>query len=71
MILERPNSNNDEYQEPLTYLTYDKKDKNKTKYVLKIFDLEKMNNLSEFIVCNKSIENRILFAFFLERYPMV
>jgi hypothetical protein len=71
LILERPNSNNDEYQEPLTYLTYDKKDKNKTKYVLKIFDLEKMNNLSEFIVCNKSIENRILFAFFLERYPMV
>jgi hypothetical protein len=56
LILERPNSNNDEYQEPLTYLTYDKKDKNKTKYVSKIFDLEKMNNLSEFIVCNKSIE---------------
>jgi serine/threonine protein kinase len=48
-ILKRPNSNNDEYQDPVTYLTYDKKDKYKTKYVLKIFDLEKMTNLSEFI----------------------
>jgi hypothetical protein len=52
LILERPNSNNDEYQDPVTYLTYDKKDKYKTKYVLKIFDLEKMTNLSEFIVRN-------------------
>jgi hypothetical protein len=50
-ILEQPNSNDDECQDSFTYLTYDNKDKNKTKYVLKIIDLEKLTNLSEFIVC--------------------
>ncbi len=71
MILERPNSNNDEYQDPVTYLTYDKKDKYKTKYVLKIFDLEKMTNLSEFIVRNQFQLSKYVFFLFLEGYPMV
>ncbi|CAF1093516.1 unnamed protein product [Adineta steineri] len=48
--LKQTNSNDEEdYDNCFTYLTYDSKDKNKTKYVLKIFDLEKMTNLSEFI----------------------
>ena len=33
------------------YLTYDQKDKNKTKYILHLIDLEKLTNLTEFIVC--------------------
>lgn len=55
-VSERSKSNDDECQDSLTYLTFDKKDKNKTKYVLKLFDLEKLINLSEFIVRNKSYE---------------
>ncbi|CAF3988923.1 unnamed protein product [Rotaria sordida] len=47
--LKYSNSNIDECQGSLAYLVYDNKDKNKTKYALKIVDLEKMTNLSEFI----------------------
>ncbi len=52
-IIERPNSNDDEDKDSFTYLAYDTKDRFKTRYILKIVDLEKMNNISEFIVCNK------------------
>ncbi len=56
-MLERPNTDDDEYQDSVTYLTYDNKDKHKTRYVLQIFDLEKMTNLSEFIVCHLHRQN--------------
>ncbi len=56
-LLERPNTDDDEYQDSVTYLPYDNKDKHKTRYVLKIFDLEKMTNLSEFIVCHLHRQN--------------
>lgn len=50
MILERSNFQKDDYPNTLTYLTYDNREKNKKKYVMKIFDLEKLSNLTEFIV---------------------
>lgn len=48
--LERADLNKDEYPDSFSYLTYDNRDKTKKKYVMKIVDLEKLNNLNEFIV---------------------
>lgn len=48
--LERANLNKDEDSDSLSYLTVDNRDKTKKKYVMKIVDLEKLNNLNEFIV---------------------
>ncbi|CAF1399294.1 unnamed protein product [Rotaria magnacalcarata] len=45
----RANTNADENLSSVTYLAYDQKDNNKTKYALKIVDLEKLTNLSDFI----------------------
>lgn len=39
----------EQYQNSFTYLIFDKKDKNKSKYVLKTIDLEQMTNITEFI----------------------
>lgn len=46
----RADFNTEEYQICGSYVVNDQKDKSKTKYVMKIVDLEKLNNLSEFIV---------------------
>ena len=52
LILERSNSNVNECHGSFTYLVNDTKDKYQTKHVLKVFDLEKMINFTEFIVCD-------------------
>lgn len=38
-------------EEGQIYLTYDQKDKLKTKYILQLIDLENLSNLTEFFVC--------------------
>ncbi|CAF3597710.1 unnamed protein product [Adineta steineri] len=47
--LKRSKSNDEDYQDFQTYLTYDQKDKNKIKYILRQIDLEKLTDLTEFI----------------------
>jgi hypothetical protein len=51
MILDRLKSNDEDYQYSQTYLIYDQKDKSKTKYILRLIDLENLTNLTEFLVC--------------------
>ncbi|UJR09156.1 hypothetical protein I4U23_013404 [Adineta vaga] len=48
-MLKRPDFNTDDNEDCGSYLIYDFKDKTKAKYVMKIVDLEKLTNLSEFI----------------------
>jgi hypothetical protein len=43
-------SNDDDYYSQ-TYLTYDQKDKYKTKYILRLIDLDNLTDLTEFLVC--------------------
>ena len=75
LALGRADSNADEYEDCGSYLVYDQKEKSKTRYVLKVVDLEKLTNLSEFIVCPTKNDRRCSFAqkllVFLERHLMV
>jgi hypothetical protein len=64
LILEQSKSDDDDdYQYSHTYLTYDQKDKNKTKYILRLIDLEKLTNLTEFFVNRTSISHNHSFFF--------
>ncbi|CAF1273562.1 unnamed protein product [Rotaria sordida] len=47
--LKRFESNDKDSQYCQTYLINDEKDKNKTKYILRLIDLENLTNLTEFI----------------------
>jgi len=51
VILDQLKSNDEDYQYSQTYLIYDQKDKSKTKYILRLIELENLSNLTEFIVC--------------------
>jgi len=51
MIIDRLKSNDEDHQYSQIYLTYDQKDKLKTKYILRLIDLEYLSNLTEFLVC--------------------
>ena len=70
-VLERSNFQKDDYPDSLTYLTYDNREKNKKKYVMKIFDLEKLNNLTEFIVRIQQtfteIQHMVVCSFFFQK----
>jgi hypothetical protein len=56
-----------------TYLIYDQKDKSKTKYILRLIELENLSNLTEFIVCQKHNLNHYFSSIYIyiERYFMV
>lgn len=71
-IIERPNGSNNENESSITYLTVDQKDTFKTKYVLKMIDLEKLTNLNEFIVCYQKCQTFLIdFLLIIERHIMV
>jgi ribosomal silencing factor RsfS len=63
LILARRKSSDEDSQSSQIYLTYDQKDKNKSKYILRLIDLEKLTNLTEFLVCVKTNSNTHLNCF--------
>ncbi|CAF1370663.1 unnamed protein product [Rotaria sordida] len=55
--LKRFESNDKDSQYCQTYLINDEKDKNKTKYILRLIDLENLTNLTEFIMLYAKIQD--------------